>query len=172
MEKGYIHIYTGNGKGKTTAAFGLAIRASGQGYKSYIGQFMKGQAYGEIIELDNHPKIIIEQYGDQVCIRREDVTQKHIDLARKGLATAKEAMLSGQYDIIVLDEINVSIWFGLISISDVLDFLDNKPEHVEIVLTGRKAPEVLIKRADLVTEMLEVKHYYNRGVSARNGIER
>ncbi|MFH2219055.1 MAG: cob(I)yrinic acid a,c-diamide adenosyltransferase [Pseudomonadota bacterium] len=170
--RGYIQVYTGDGKGKTTAALGLAVRASGHGLKTYIGQFMKGQHYGELSALSDSCHITIEQYGDTNHVQRDEVTQAQIDQALEGLARAREAMLSGEYDIIVLDEINVAVWFDLIPVEDVLALLDHRPDRVEIVLTGRRAPAALIERADLVSEMKEIKHYYNDGVTARNGIER
>jgi cob(I)alamin adenosyltransferase len=172
LTEGYVQLYTGDGKGKTTAALGLALRASGRGLHTYIGQFMKGQRYGEIEALRDHPTITLEQYGNPRCIRREEVTADHVAQAQEGLKRAREAMLSGDYDLIVLDEVNVSIWFGVLETEDVLALLDEKPERVEVVLTGRRAPQALIDRADLVTEMREVKHYYQQGVTARIGIER
>jgi len=170
--KGYIHIYTGNGKGKTTAALGLAVRAAGHGMKTYMGQFMKGQWYGELSSLKDHPCITIEQYGDSTCIRREDVTPKHIDEAVNGLGKAERAMRSGRYDILILDEIHVAIWFGLLTEADVLQFLNHRVETMEIILTGRNATGKLIEAADLVSDIKEVKHYYRQGLLARNGIER
>ena len=172
ISKGYVQVYTGDGKGKTTAALGLALRASGHGLRTYIGQFMKGQRYGELDALRDYPAITIEQYGDVYCIRREEVTPAHVAQAHRGLERAREALLSGEYDIVVLDEVNVTIWFGLLTVDEVLAFLDEKPEHVEVILTGRRAPQEIIERADLVTEMREVKHYYQQGVLARKGIER
>ncbi len=172
MENGYVQIYTGDGKGKTTAAFGLALRASGHGMKSYIGQFMKGQKYGEVEMLAGNPLVAVEQYGDPHCFRKEEVTEKHRRMARAGLARAGDAMRPGNYGLVVLDEINTAIWFGLLSLGMVTEFIREKPSHVELVLTGRKAPEELIRMADLVTEMSEVKHYYQQGVLARDGIER
>ena len=172
LRRGYVQVYTGDGKGKTTAALGLALRASGHGLRSYIGQFMKGQRYGELEALRDHPLITIEQYGDVRCIRREEVTPEHVAQARRGLDRVRQALLSGEYDIVVLDEVNVTIWFGLLAVEDVLALLDQRPEHVEMVLTGRRAPQELIDRADLVTEMRMVKHYYEQGVVAREGIER
>lgn len=172
LRRGYVQLYTGDGKGKTTAALGLALRAAGHGMRTYIGQFMKGQPYGELDALRDHPFITIEQYGDPRCIRREEVTPAHIAQAQRGLEKARAAMLSGQYDIVVLDEVNVALWFGLLDLQDVLALLDQRPENVEVVLTGRRAPAELIERADLVTEMREVKHYYQQGVLAREGIER
>jgi cob(I)alamin adenosyltransferase len=172
LNKGYIHIFTGDGKGKTTAALGLAIRAAGYGMKTYIGQFMKGQHYGELTALRDHPFITIEQYGDVECVHREEITEKHTDQAQQGLKRAREIMLSNQYDIIILDEINVAVWFDMISIHQVLELLNDRPDHVEIILTGRRAPEALIEIADLVSEIKEIKHYYHRGINARTGIER
>ena len=172
LPKGYVQVYTGDGKGKTTAALGLALRASGRGMHTYIGQFMKGQDYGELDALRDDPTITIEQYGDVRCIRREEVTPEHVAQARRGLKRALEAMLAGRYAIVVLDEVNVTIWFGLLTVEEVLTFLDRRPDHVEVILTGRRAPQELIERADLVTEMREVKHYYEQNVMARKGIER
>ena len=172
LSKGYVQVYTGDGKGKTTAALGLALRASGHGMRTYIGQFMKGQQYGELDALRDNPCITIEQYGDPRCIRREEVTPEHVAQARRGLERARKAMLVGDYDIVVLDEANVALWFGLLALEEVLAFLDQKPEGVEVILTGRRAPQELIDRADLVTDMREVKHYYTQGVVARKGIER
>ncbi len=172
LSKGYVQIYTGDGKGKTTAALGLALRASGHGMHTFIGQFMKGQPYGESEGLRDHPTITIEQYGDVRCIRREEVTPEHAAQARQGLERARNAMLSGHYDVVVLDEVNVAVWFDLLNAEQVLALLDERPDHVEVVLTGRRAPQELIERADLVTEMREVKHYYQQGVIARKGIER
>jgi cob(I)alamin adenosyltransferase len=170
--KGYIHIYTGDGKGKTTAAIGLAIRAAGYGMKTYIGQFMKGQHYGELTALRDHPCITIEQYGDVECVHREEITQKHMDQAQHGLKQAQKAIHSHRYDIIILDEINVAVWFDLIKAEEVLKLLNERPKNVEFILTGRRAPEAFLEMADLVSEVKEVKHYYNRGVKARTGIER
>jgi cob(I)alamin adenosyltransferase len=178
FSKGYVQVYTGDGKGKTTSALGLAVRASGHGMRTYIGQFMKGQRYGELDALRDNPCITIEQYGDVRCIHRDEVTPEHVAQAHRGLGRAREAMLGmgiaaeDRYDIVVLDEVNVAIWFGLLTVEEVLAFLDERPGHVEVILTGRRAPQELIARADLVTEMREVKHYYQQGVLARRGIER
>ena len=170
--KGCIQIYTGNGKGKTTAAIGLAIRAAGYGMKTYIGQFMKGQHYGELTALRDHPCITIEQYGDVECVHREEITQKHIDQAQQGLKQARKAMHSNQYDIIILDEINVAVWFDLITTEEVIELLNERPKNTEFILTGRRAPEASLKMADLVSDVKEIRHYYNQGVKARTGIER
>jgi cob(I)alamin adenosyltransferase len=169
--RGYVHIYTGDGKGKTTAAIGLAVRASGHDRFTYIGQFMKGQHYGELTTLEDIPQVTIEQYGDEGCIRKDEITDKHIEHAVAGLARAREEMLSGRHDIVILDEVNVALWFGLLKTDEVLALLEERPAGVELVLTGRRAPQALLDRADLITEMVEVKHYYTEGVMARAGIE-
>ena len=133
---------------------------------------MKGQHYGELTALRDHPCITIEQYGDMRCIHRDEVTPKHISLAKEGLRAVHEALVSGQYDIIVMDEINVAVWFGLVTVEAVMDVIKDRPNNVEVILTGRNAPELLVEAADLVSEMREVKHYYNQGILARDGIER
>jgi cob(I)alamin adenosyltransferase len=170
-QRGYVHVYTGDGKGKTTAAIGLAVRAAGHDRWTYIGQFMKGQQYGELESLEQLPQVTIEQYGDEGCIRKDDVTEEHVRHAEEGLERARAAMLSGRHDIVVLDEINVALWFGLLTEDAVLSLLDERPAGVELVLTGRCAPQVLLDCADLITDMVEVKHYYTSGVVAREGIE-
>ncbi|NIM52251.1 MAG: cob(I)yrinic acid a,c-diamide adenosyltransferase [Gemmatimonadales bacterium] len=171
MKRGYVQVYTGNGKGKTTAALGLALRAAGHGLNTYVGQFMKGQPYGELGALSSHPHITIEQYGEPQCTTPDDVTPEQVAQAQHGLTKARAAMLSGHYDIIVLDEINVTVWFRLLTAKEVVDFLEARPPHIELILTGRNAPAVLIDRADLVTEMKPIKHYYDLGITARPGIE-
>ncbi|MCX6169006.1 MAG: cob(I)yrinic acid a,c-diamide adenosyltransferase [Ignavibacteriales bacterium] len=170
---GYIQIYTGNGKGKTTAAIGLAVRAAGAGLKSYIIQFMKDFPYNESISLKKLSEwITIEKVGkDDYVFRKELPPQEEIDKAKLALQTAKEKMLSNNYNLIILDEICVAIYFGLFTADNVLAFLDSKPENVELILTGRYCPQVLIDRADLVTEMNEVKHYYQKGILSRKGID-
>lgn len=172
--KGYIQVYTGKGKGKTTAALGVALRAAGHGLKTYIGQFLKGQDYGELHSARKLSQWIeVEQFGRKGFIHvTEDPDTEDIERARSGLKKCQEAMLSGKYAIVILDEINVAMHFHLISEKDVHDLLDEKPEHVEVVLTGRYAPKSLVNRADLVTEMKEVKHYHKKGVQAREGIEK
>jgi len=172
--KGYIQIYTGAGKGKTTAALGLALRAAGHGLKTYIGQFLKGHNYGELKSLNKLSRwITIEQFGRKGFIHiTENPDEEDIKRAKKGLQSCLAAMLSKQYDIIVLDEINVAIYLNLVSERDVNKFLDKKPENVELILTGRYAPESLCQRADLVTEMKDIKHYYSKGIRARSGIEK
>lgn len=172
--KGYIQVYTGNGKGKTTAALGLALRAAGHGHKTYIGQFLKGQRYGELFAIKKlAPLITIEQFGRKGFIHvTENPDDEDIRRARTGLKKCLAAMLSKKYRLIVLDEINVALYFELLGEKDVHGFLDQKPDDVEVVLTGRYAPASLIRRADLVTEMKQKKHYYQKGIAARWGIEK
>ena len=171
---GYIHVYTGNGKGKTTAALGLALRAAGRGFRTYIAQFLKGQPTGEIEAAKRlDPFIRIEQFGREGFVTIKDGPgDEDIMRARAGLEKARKAMLSGEYRIVVLDEINTAVHFKILPERDVLDVLDEQPDGVEIVLTGRYAPDSFIARADLVTEMKDVKHYVDRGVKAREGIEK
>lgn len=172
FKRGFIQIYTGNGKGKTTAALGLALRAAGHGLRTYIAQFMKGQAYGELTSIRSIPEITIEQFGKDTLVHVDHTTAEDAQLAEHGLEKAAQAMRSDQYQIIVLDEINVAIHFKLLTIDQVLNFLAAKPPEIELILTGRHAPKQLIEKADLVTEMIEVKHYYQQNIIARDGIER
>jgi len=172
LEKGLIQVYTGLGKGKTTAALGLALRAAGHGLKAHIVQFMKGWShYGELVSVERLPNVTIKQFGRPQFVDKENPDPEDFRLAREALEHGRRAMLSGDYDIIVLDEINVALDFGLIELSDVLSLLEEKPKDVELVLTGRNAPLEVVKRADLVTEMLDIKHPYYEGVEGRRGIE-
>ncbi len=168
--KGYIHLYTGNGKGKTTAAIGLAVRAAGVGKKTYIAQFVKGMHYSELDSLKRFPEIEIHQFGLD-CFIKNKPTQKDIDAAHTGLNCVTAIISNNQYDIVVLDEICIALYYKLFPLGDVIALLEQKPEEMEIVLTGRYAPEALIDMADLVTEMKEIKHYFARGIQAREGIE-
>ena len=172
--KGTIQVYTGNGKGKTTAALGLALRAAGYGYKTYMGQFLKGQSYGELESVKKlSPLITLEQFGRKSFLHVTETPEKEdVRRAKRGLQKCLKALLSGIYRIIVLDEINVALHFHLLTERDVLSFLDQKPDDIEIVLTGRYAPVSIIRRADLVTEMKEKKHYFRKGLAARPGIEK
>ncbi len=171
--KGYTQIYTGKGKGKTTAAIGLCVRAVGAGLKVFIGQFIKMGDYSEIKMLKERfsESVTLEQFGGQGFVNGNP-TEEHRRSAARGLARMKEVMASGKYDVVVLEEINVAVSFGLLDAEDVLELVSNKPEHVELVLTGRGADQKLIDAADLVTEMVEIKHYYKKGVAAREGIEK
>ncbi|MFQ6083505.1 MAG: cob(I)yrinic acid a,c-diamide adenosyltransferase [Candidatus Aminicenantia bacterium] len=172
--RGYIQVYTGNGKGKTTAALGLALRAAGHNYRTYIGQFLKGQPYGELKGIKNlSPHITIEQFGRKGFIHvHHNPDKEDIKRAREGLKKCRQAMLSGKYEIIILDEINVALYFNILTEEEVIKFIEQKPEDVELILTGRYAPQAIIDRADLVTEMKEIKHYYHQGIKARKGIEK
>jgi cob(I)alamin adenosyltransferase len=173
FKKGFIQIYTGNGKGKTTAAIGQAVRAAGAGLKSYIIQFMKDFPYNESTSLKLLSEwITFEKVGkDDYVFRKESPPQEEIDKAKIALESAKKKMLSGDYDLIILDEICVAIYFGLFTVEDVLPLFDAKPENVELILTGRYCPQVFIDRADLGTEMNELKHYYQKGILSRRGID-
>lgn len=173
LEKGFIQIYTGNGKGKSTAAIGQAVRAAGYGLKTYIIQFMKEYPYNELNSLKKLSELItIEQVcNDDFVFKKINPPQEEIDKANSALKRVKEKMYSNDYDLIILDEVCVSIYFGLLKVEDVLNFMEYKPENVELILTGRYAPQQLIDKADLVTEMKEIKHYYRDGILSRKGIE-
>jgi cob(I)alamin adenosyltransferase len=171
FKRGYIQVYTGNGKGKTTAALGLGLRASGDGLNVFMLQFMKGRRYSEIDAIDKIENFTIVQHGRDEFVSKKDPEQVDVDLARGGFEKAKEVLLSGIYDVVILDELNVAVDFGLIPLGEALNLIKSKPEHVELVLTGRGAPEEFIELADLVTEMREIKHFYEKGVEARKGIE-
>ncbi|MBC8178295.1 MAG: cob(I)yrinic acid a,c-diamide adenosyltransferase [Desulfobacteraceae bacterium] len=172
MLKGYIQIYTGNGKGKTTAAFGLALRAVGAGLKVYIAQFVKGAEYSELESVKKlSDSITLRQYGLGFFVNREP-NKEDIRAAREGLKEVRGIMCSGGYDLVILDEANVAVYHDLFSVEDLLEFMRAKPENVELVITGRRADPRIIESADLVTEMKEIKHYYHSGVEARIGIEK
>jgi cob(I)alamin adenosyltransferase len=170
--KGYVQVYTGNGKGKTTAAFGLALRAAGAGLKIFIAQFVKNAKYSEIKAFERlGDAITLRQYGrGDFLNRKPDEADRRA--AREGLKEVRELMLSGLYDVIILDEVNIAAYYDLFSVEDLLAFMEARPDHVELVLTGRNADPRIIEAADLVTEMVEAKHYYRQGVEARVGIEK
>jgi cob(I)alamin adenosyltransferase len=168
--KGYIHLYTGNGKGKTTAAFGLALRAVGAGKRVFIAQFVKGMHYAEMDAIERFAEIELKQYGLD-CFIVNKPTQDDIDAARAGLAEVSQIIAKNKADLLILDEICIALHYHLFDIEEVVALLKNKPEEMEIVMTGRYAPPELYEMADLVTEMTEIKHYYNQGVEARKGIE-
>ena len=171
INTGKIHIYTGDGKGKTTAALGLTVRAVGAGMKVFIGQFVKGMHYAELDTISEFlPQIILRQNGRN-CFIENEPSQKDIDAAVIGFKEITGIMTSRQYDLVILDEIFIAIHYKLIPVSELISLLKNKPSETEVILTGRKAPEELIKIADLVTEMKEIKHYYRNGIQARKGIE-
>ncbi len=172
MRKGYIQVYTGNGKGKTTAALGLSLRAAGAGFKVFIAQFIKKRRCSEhaIIRERFSDLITVEQFGEGLILKRP-TTQSDMMAAQKGLAKIRNAMESNEYDIVILDEVNVAVHYNLISLADLLDIMKKKPEGVELVITGRYADEKVIEKADLVTEMREIKHYKEKEVKSRRGIE-
>lgn len=169
--RGFLQVYTGDGKGKTTAALGLALRASGAGLKVFIGQFAKGAEYSEIKAIRQlAPAITLKQYG-RVCFINGKPEAEDIRLAQNGLHEIQIAIQSGAYDLVILDEANIAVYYNLFSIDELLNVVQNRPKHVEIVITGRKAEARLIEAADLVTEMQEIKHYFRNGIAARTGIE-
>lgn len=175
LEHGYIQIYTGDGKGKTTAALGLALRALGHGWKVLVIQFTKGDSattYGEIFSASNFLKNLeVRQYGMDRVVYSHNVNMDDFKEAKKGWEYAKEAISSGEYQLVILDEINICIAMNMLKVSDVKDVLLKKPESLEIVLTGRYAHPELKAMAHLVTEMKPIKHYFDMGVMARQGIE-
>lgn len=168
---GLVQVYTGDGKGKTTAALGLVLRAWGRGLNACLVQFMKkGEDYGEIQALR---KLGVElyQFGADRLITKGSVHPEDIQLAHRALAFAEVLLESGEYDVIVLDEINVAMFFGLVDPEEVLGVLRKRRRGVEVILTGRNAPPEIIEEADLVTRMVAEKHPYDKGVIARAGIE-
>lgn len=171
MEKGYVQVYTGDGKGKTTAALGLALRAAGAGLKVYIGQFLKKGCYNELKALERFSdRITIEQFGTG-CLIYGAPSPEDKAAAEKALKLLVAALISGEYDMVIMEEGNVAQKFGLISEADLIRAIESRPAGVELVITGRGASPAIIERADLVTEMRSVKHYYEKGVQARAGIE-
>ncbi|RLD93806.1 MAG: cob(I)yrinic acid a,c-diamide adenosyltransferase [Aquificota bacterium] len=174
FSKGYVQVYTGNGKGKTTAALGLTLRAVAHGMKVYIAQFLKGQDYGELYVLKERmgDLVDIEQFGTPKFVRTGQISDEDYQLAQRGLARVREALFEKDYKIVIMEEANVAMYMGLLDKKEVLDIIKSKPEDKELILTGRYAPEEIIEAADLVTEMREVKHYYQKGVMARPGIEK
>jgi cob(I)alamin adenosyltransferase len=169
---GLVQVYTGDGKGKTTAALGLALRAAGNGMRTYIGQFLKSQQCGEMESIQRlAPYVTLEQYGLKEWVHVEGVTLKQRRAAQEGLDRIRQVLTSGEYDIVVADEINMALYFGVLTEEEVIQLIDAKPPQVELVLTGRRAPGAIVERAGLVTEMQEVRHPLQRGIPARAGIE-
>lgn len=169
---GYVQVYTGNGKGKTTAAFGLALRAAGAGLRVFIAQFVKGREYSEIKAMRRFDDLIeIRQYGTG-CFIIGNPGQEDIQAAQKGLKELKNIISSGDYHLVILDEANIAAHYHLLAPEDLLELIRIRPGHVEVVITGRYADEKIIAAADLVTEMREIKHYYAQGIEARDGIEK
>ncbi len=175
LEIGLVQVYTGNGKGKTTAALGQALRASGHNIKSLIIQFLKGGSYsGEVKAVENcAPLIKIYQAGSPFFINKDKISEKDMDSNRKGLALAEDAACEeNDMGILVLDEINVAINLGIIKTEEIIKLIKNKRPDIELILTGRNAPQEILDIADLVTEMKEIKHYYNKNIPSRTGIEK
>jgi len=169
--KGYVQVYTGDGKGKTTAALGLALRAAGAGHRVYIAQFVKGMHYSELDALERfQDRITLRQYG-RTCFIRKEPDAEDIRAARIGLEEVRGILASGSYPLVILDEANIAVHFNLFSVDELADLIASRPENVELVITGRNAHPKILEMADLVTEMKEVKHYYREGVEARVGIE-
>jgi cob(I)alamin adenosyltransferase len=172
LEKGMVQVYTGNGKGKTSAAFGLALRAIGRGLKVYIIQFIKGGFdYGELYITDKLPNLKLKAFGRGKFVTEKPPSEVDVKFAEEALKLAEETVESGEYDIVILDEVNVALNLKLIKTERVVELIKKKPKHVELILTGRYAPNEIIEAADLVTEMREIKHPYNKGFQARKGIE-
>jgi len=170
--KGKVHVYTGDGKGKTTAALGLSIRAAGAGLRVFIAQFIKADEYSEIKALKRFSDLItVEQFGLGGFIGGNP-SSGDIEAAQKGAARVKEIISSGNYDVVVLDEANIAVKYKLFSEQDLLDIIDAKSKNIELVITGRDAAPKIIEKADLVTQMKAVKHYFQNGVEARVGIEK
>ena len=171
-KRGLVMVITGNGKGKTTSAFGQALRAIGQGYRVCMIQFMKGRKYGEVIAVEKYlPDLTFYQFGLDSFVMRDNSAQVDIDYARQGFEKAKEIIHSGNFDMVILDEMNVVVDFNLIPEEEVLSLIRSKPPELDLLLTGRYAPMKLIEIADLVSEVTEIKHHYNVGIKDRAGIE-
>ena len=170
--KGLIQIFTGNGKGKTTAALGTILRAAGHGFRIFIVFFMKGDyAYGEYNTLARLPNVEVSSFGFRKLTDPNNVKPEEKEQGKLALAAARDAVLGGNYDLVVLDEVNVALSYNLIEEVDVIRLLEDKPADVELILTGRHADNRLVEMADLVTEMVKVKHPFDRGIKARKGIE-
>lgn len=168
---GYVQIYTGDGKGKTTAAMGLALRAAGAGLKVFIAQFVKSEKYREIVAFERFSDLITCRLYGSGCWLEGQPEKEDIWLAQQGLDEVRRIITAGKHDVVILDEANIATHLGLLAVQDLIDLIDAKPSGVELIFTGRKAAPKLIERADLVSEFQEVKHYYQKGVTARKGIE-
>ncbi len=170
--RGIVQVYTGNGKGKTTAAFGQALRAIGHGFKICVIQFMKGRKYGELLAFERYfPAAVVYLSGLDSFVMRDNPAPLDIELANKGLDLARSVIASGEYNMVILDEINVALDFKLIQLSAVIELIQNKPPALDLILTGRYAPKEIIEIADTVSEVQEIKHHYSAGIKGRAGIE-
>jgi cob(I)alamin adenosyltransferase len=172
LKQGLIQVYTGDGKGKTTCSLGLALRAVGQGFKVFMVQFLKSDDTGEVQAAQRlAPDFTIQSFGIPGFPKLTDPDPKTVEAARQAFALARQVILAGDHDLVILDEVNLSLTYGLAPLEEMLEVLRQRPPHVEVVLTGRAAPPELVAQADLVTEMRPVKHYFEAGVRARRGIE-
>ncbi len=168
---GFLHIYTGNGKGKTTAALGLALRAMGSGKNVFIGQFVKSMAYSETEPIRTSlPQITIKQYGLN-CFINQIPTSEDAEAAKKGLSEIESILREAKHELVILDEANIALYYNLFNLNELIRILNCRTENTEVVITGRYAPPELIEYADLVTEMKEIKHYYAKGIKSRKGFE-
>jgi len=174
-EPGLIQVHTGNGKGKTTAAIGAGIRAVGQGLRVHMVQFLKGgdnfPPYGEVRAIEQIPRFTLEQFGPSHFVKPGAISDEDREIVKRGLKRSGEVLSSGNYDLVILDEINVVLQLGMAKLQEVLDLLDRKATQTEVILTGRGAPAALLERADLVSRIKAVKHPYDKGIKARPGIE-
>jgi cob(I)alamin adenosyltransferase len=173
LSRGLIHVYTGNGKGKTTCALGLALRAVGQGFQVYMIQFMKGRETGEALAAATRlaPEMTMRSFGRPGLVNLREPAPEDLALIQQAWQLAREVIQAGQHDLVILDEINLALTFNLVPAAEAFQVLKDRPPWVEMVLTGRQAPPELVELADLVTEMRPIKHYYEAGVKARRGIE-
>lgn len=171
MEKSLVHVYTGDGKGKTTAAFGLALRALGRGLRVCVVQFLKGSESGEVLALKKFSNATVRQFGREEFVDLENPSEEDGRLAQEGLEFAKKIIYEEKYDLVILDEVNLAVWAEIIMLEDVLEILENKPPSVELVLTGRLAPLDFIEAADYVTWFEKTKHPFDEGEKAREGVE-
>ncbi len=170
-KRGYVHVYTGDGKGKTTASLGLTVRAIGAGLRVFIGQFIKGMHYSEIQALERFgDAVTVRQFG-RGCFIYDAPSAEDIRLAEEGLDEVRQVLAAGAHRLVILDEANVAVTAGLLPVERLLELIETKPPNVELVLTGRGADARVIEKADLVTELREIKHYYDTGVTGRKGIE-
>ena len=170
--RGTVQVYTGDGKGKTTAALGLGLRAWGHGARVLVIQFMKGRInYGELEATRRLDGFDVEQYGRETFVDRDDPEAEDVALAQKALERAREIVAANAYDLVILDEVNVAVDYGLVAAKDILEIVAARPDEMELVLTGRNAPAAFVDAADLVSEVREIKHHYRDGVAARKGIE-
>ena len=171
-QRGLVMVFTGNGKGKTTAALGQALRALGHGWRVCMIRFMKGLRDGEILAAEKFlPNLTIHLCGQDSLVLKGEATPADVDMAMEALALARREAASGQWEMLILDELNVALDFGLVGFDEVLDLIDNVPPTLDIIITGRNAPQGLIDRADTVSEVREIKHHYNNGIKSRESIE-